>query len=176
MDRVSFGARCRNARRQIGQIPDRSRGLADSAQLPYGTRIASEHIGSWTAAAAKHPDLGGRLSVYRESDSLAQRSKHHPRQASPVCAPRPAPLPRSAGLVKGIHLDIRVATGRGQHGSDDVNRAMNFHAARGLRIVTLACPNRDMGESRMAFVVTVALRAPSLVYYSAVRGVHGAIA
>jgi len=28
----------------------------------------------------------------------------------------------------------------------------------------------------MAFVLTVALRAPSLVYYSAVRGVHGAIA
>ncbi|HEY8622943.1 MAG TPA: hypothetical protein VIM74_03685, partial [Casimicrobiaceae bacterium] len=64
--------------------------------FPNPSSAISSPTSWWTAAAAQHPDLGRRLSVHPESDSLAPRSNHHPRQACAVCAPRPAPLPGSA--------------------------------------------------------------------------------
>src|SRR5436190_7784282 len=132
MDRMPDRARCRNTRSQIGEVPDGSCGLTDGAQLSHGAWITAEHIGPRTPAAAQHADLGRRVSLYRQSDSLAEGSGHYPGQARALCAPRPAPMPGSTGLVQGLYLDICLATGRGQQRDHDVNELWDAptHAAR----------------------------------------------
>src|SRR5205085_7155911 len=113
MDWMSVGCRQGDARSCQGAPPARAGGIAHHPQLPHAALFGEERLRPRPAAALECDELGGRVSLYGEPDKAEARPVHAARQAGEVRAPRSASLPDAAGLVEGLHLDLRAAAGGG---------------------------------------------------------------
>ena len=88
-------------------------GVHHRAQLPHRARLAAEHPRGRASAAAERLCIGGCVPLHPESGAHPADREDHPRQARALGAPRSAPVPRAARLVRRLHVHLRGAGRRG---------------------------------------------------------------
>ena len=109
-----------------GSLSDADAATLDLDQVEYMTGPAGsltittaarcmdrrQPVGCRASAAAPRLLVGGRVPVYLQSNYVELLRHDRARQAGALCAPRSAPVPDSAGLVRGLSIPLRVAARR----------------------------------------------------------------
>ena len=103
----------RQARSVAGGVSEGTGRVDHHPQLPHGAWLAAELVGHRPAAAADGAVLGGCVPLHAQPADHALLWPVHPRPAGADGQPRPPPLPRPAGLVGRLFLDLRPPAGRG---------------------------------------------------------------
>ena len=120
-------------RRRAHRLPARSRRLGDDPQLPHRAPLGGERLTHRSPVAAQRLQGGRRHAVHREPPALEPRRGGRPRAAGSLGAPRPAPVPDPAGLVRRLHEPVRAAAERVRAGVD-VTGQSNFSSVSRVRL------------------------------------------